>query len=390
MGNIPGWEFDVVSLDPYEAEMAEDHSLESYVKSHFGEIVRVDSPVYLRPLGGRFPCRFFPKACQRPDLFRFYKSKAVVAASSLDLTKYDIMVSRSQWHSSHLVAAELKGVYPELPWVVSMSDPWADSPFRQWRSGLREVNEALERNVLEGSDAVVVPSEYMASTLKDRYPSGVGRIEVVPHAYDSDLGYEDSRRSGDDDPVVMRCLGTFYGARTPDPLFQALVLLQNDHHIGSDDLRVEIIGSSIHSLARSPALEALPDGLVALRESVDHLAALGMMSTADVLIVIEAPLPDNPLLPAKLVDYLGSGTPVLGVAPEGEVARILRNTGDIVADPSDVPGIANAILKLINDVKQAKKDGTSMSSKTRNSQVQTFNIESIGPRLSAVFEAARG
>lgn len=52
-------------------------------------------------------------------------------------------------------------------------------------------------------------------------------------------------------------------------------------------------------------------------------------------------------MPLKVYEYLGAGRPVLALAPpDGETARVVRATGGLVADTSDVPRAAAAIVRL--------------------------------------------
>ena len=55
-------------------------------------------------------------------------------------------------------------------------------------------------------------------------------------------------------------------------------------------------------------------------------------------------------LPSKLVEYLGSGNPILGLTPErGASASMIRKANGLVAEPDDIAGIKRSLLQLIQE-----------------------------------------
>jgi hypothetical protein len=81
---------------------------------------------------------------------------------------------------------------------------------------------------------------------------------------------------------------------------------------------------------------------------VPYLESLRYISSADVLLLIDAPS-DGPsvFLPSKLIDYLGSGNPVLGITPEtGTSADLIRRVNGIVVDPLSIHEIADALESI--------------------------------------------
>jgi hypothetical protein len=92
-------------------------------------------------------------------------------------------------------------------------------------------------------------------------------------------------------------------------------------------------------------------GVVSVRETIPYLESLAAMKLADALLLLDAPLTNKKqsvFLPSKLVDYLGSGRPILGITPPaGASARVLRETGNQVCDIADEESICRAITALV-------------------------------------------
>ncbi|BDW97438.1 hypothetical protein MACH10_31230 [Thalassospira tepidiphila] len=77
---------------------------------------------------------------------------------------------------------------------------------------------------------------------------------------------------------------------------------------------------------------------------VPHVEALAKMQEADLLVLVDAPGAGKSFyLPSKLVDYLGSGQPILALCREGVVSTVVSSVGGMIADPSD----ANAVTTIL-------------------------------------------
>ncbi len=152
-----------------------------------------------------------------------------------------------------------------------------------------------------------------------RYPHRFReKAHVIPHCFEPQL-YPAERAPHDG--MAVRHIGHFYGARGIRPLLQAIRALRGARPGALDGVTFESIGR-----IREPEVVDVGafglDGLVRLRPGVGYRDSLREMRDADVLLLVEAPAATNLFLPSKLVDYLGSGTPILALTPpQGPAAR---------------------------------------------------------------------
>jgi len=75
-------------------------------------------------------------------------------------------------------------------------------------------------------------------------------------------------------------------------------------------------------------------------------------------------------IPSKFFQYLGTGNPVLALAPEGEVRDILTATrGGICVEPDDVAGASRALETLyegwVNGTAIAQPDASAVAAYER-------------------------
>ena len=344
---------DVICAAP-PVGMRQDHSLDGYTERHFGSITRIQP--------GR-PWRWAPlprlgRILTVPDPFVLLNGAARRAAITSGLGRYTALMTWSQWHSVHLVplALDLHGVR-RPPWLAHFSDPWARNPFRaDGPLGLR-VNRTLERRVLASADRVLFTSdETMQLTMGGHPDSWRAKARVLPHAFDPAL-YAGARRStGPQRDLIVRYVGNFYGPRTPEPLFRALVTLEARRPDALRGVRVEIIGSVEREARQTSVARSLVPGLVSIMPPVDYLTSLRLMEEADLLLIVDAPARISPFLPSKLIDYLGARRPIFGITPAGAAASLIESIGGWVADPTRPEEIAGVLERAFSAVAAGRAD----------------------------------
>lgn len=287
-----------------------------------------------------------------PDSQGWWVGKARKAGlEAIEGADFDVILSFGKPMSGHLVCLGLKK-QTGLPWVAHFSDPWVDNPYDAYQGFARAMNTRLERNVVSHADQVVFVSAETQDLVMQKYPSEWRiKTHVIPHYFDPCIYPEPGSRNS---KMVFRHIGTFYGHRTPEPLFQALCILKSQDTDVLKGVQFEMIGhchppSLIDHLLTAFNLQ----DCVAVQPLVPYVESLKLMVEGDVLVLIDAPIIDpNVFLPSKLVDYLGAGRALLGITPlRGPSADLIQRSGGIVVDPRDTEGIARAIYTYIQEYK---------------------------------------
>jgi glycosyltransferase involved in cell wall biosynthesis len=83
---------------------------------------------------------------------------------------------------------------------------------------------------------------------------------------------------------------------------------------------------------------------------IDYDDHLRVLKNADaLLLVLSRGERSRGWIPSKFFQYLGTGNPILAMAPEGEVREIVRETGaGVCVEPDDVAGASRAIEQLFD------------------------------------------
>jgi glycosyltransferase involved in cell wall biosynthesis len=238
------------------------------------------------------------------------------------------------------------------PFVSHFSDPWADNLLRPIRGVRAWRTRRAESRVVTRSARIVFTNTAAQQLVMGKYSGrDRDRARVIPHCFrQADYPASSPRHSG----YILAHVGTFFAGREPNCLLAALrILLEREKWLGQS-LRVRLVG------AVGPS-EAYPrDRLVGLLEEyeVSHLVeilpvlpykeSLAEMCRADCLVVVDVELPSSPYLPSKVVDYAGSGKPVLAISsPSSPTSKFVEAIGGEAFSHSQPEALAERLGELI-------------------------------------------
>jgi hypothetical protein len=288
---------------------------------------------------------WLPLLYQRPDIYRAWMRTAFRAIDrAASRHRFDAIVTFSFPTSTNLLGAWLKDRLG-VRWVSHNSDPWADNPLSRISRWTRTSHRRMERDSFAKADALLFPSDEMSAMYRQRYPDLAARVHTLNHSFDP-AAYPAavSKSSGIDRPCTLRYIGTFYGGRTPEPLYGALALLNPEDR---RRLRIEIIGGGRSAWSLRERY-GLTDSVV-IQPGVSYRESLRLMADSDVLLVIDAPSTEaSVFFPSKLADYIGAKRSILGISPPGTTRRILDDLGQPCHQPGDTQAIAKSLRAMVH------------------------------------------
>lgn len=374
LAGLSGWEVDAVCANHETHHVAIDSSLQDYIKRYLKTVVRVSPPEWIQSLPkGRMPTGRLKILGMLPDERVYTNPSMLKHLKSLDILKYDTILSWSNWVSVHLVAAKIKAKYPSVRWVSHFSDPWVDNPYKSFGFFTKYINRRMEKKVFTHSDSILFTSDESIEEVMKNYSLEITKKAVcVPHGFDKTL-YPTLTSGGRRDKIVLRHIGAFYGPRQPFVFFDALKLLERDV---LQRISVELIGSIQHPDHVREQLGGSLRDVVTIKPSVDYMKSLYLMKEADILFLIDAPAERSIFFPSKLVDYMGAQKPILGIVSEGASKRILNEIGAHTAAIDNPQEIMRKILELIeqHDLKRSKI----------YPNTEKYETQNIGPLLDLV------
>ncbi len=280
---------------------------------------------------------FAPYGLWRLPIFRtiaecWYYWKLLRTADAL-IKKHDIasVVSFANPQAANILGALIRKCY-RIKFIAHFSDPWFDNPYKTF-SHLGAIKvKFLEKFIVRNADHVVFTNDAIQAVVMKKYPrTWYTKTLVIPQAYNPD-DYPKTKTKNE--KYTIRYIGVCYKDRSPEFFFEGIRNALDKNPALRDRIVIEFIGATNPYAGFSDnAMNALINkymlsGIVRSLPAVSHRESLALMSSADALLVIDANFADTSARPSKLMDYAGSRTPIIGIAPHsGPIEQMLTRLG---------------------------------------------------------------
>jgi glycosyltransferase involved in cell wall biosynthesis len=250
--------------------------------------------------------------------------------------------------------------------------------------------------VVEAADRLVFTSSTAAEFTMSRYPQRLrAKATHVPHCYMPEL-YECDPAIGDsgadeasDRRLLARHVGNLRWNRHPEPLFRALLELQQQHPGALAEIRVDLLGLIDPAMLEGEAARALPANLVEVSAPVDYRTSLQAMRASELLLVTEVEATRSVDLHAKIVDYTGAGVPIVGIAPPGPTAELIAALGGWVGHPGRPEEGAAALRAGIGEAQRRRR--LEQPPPWGKPQVRgRYDAATVGGELAAIYRETAG
>jgi glycosyltransferase involved in cell wall biosynthesis len=268
-------------------------------------------------------------------------------ATKLIRNQPDVIYSRSFPLSSSVMALRLQEYY-KVPWIMHLSDPWADCPVEKYPSKKYQIHRTMERACLEKASYVCLTSELTIELYRKSYPEYSDKYLYFPNVYDSQDMKPNPHHFGDKIRVVYT--GGLVGSRNISYLLNALELLNSRNSEILNKFDFVFAGAMDRQSTRLFQQNTFPNiqhvGLL----SYDQAQAL--QRSADILLVIDNPV-DDPnhavFFPSKLLDYLMAQRRILAITPlEGTSHRVLDSINCNTFTHDDREGLVKELETIAN------------------------------------------
>ena len=344
---LPGYEVDVVTISHEKLGLQLDSSLDNTTERKFGKIHRVNPPFWCTPAIFKL-LRRFPLF---PDRYRLFNKRIFKRALDLEIHKYDVIMTWSQWHSVHSVGLSLKEYNPNIFWVAHLSDPWSCNPFLPSSSIFKKCQKFFEEKTFKNADQIHFTSaETLRVSLSGYDQAVISKAFTVPHAFSKRLVKSQSKKM-EGRNIKVRYTGNFYGERNPIALIKAFQsLMQQDIEI-LKNVQIEFFGAWLDVKNPSSYISSEYREKIRFRKTVNYKSSLKVMSEADLLLLIDAPSSESIFFPSKLVDYMSVERPIIAITPEGTTKNIVRSIGGFVISENSEELVGRGFLEAIKRYK---------------------------------------
>ena len=207
-------------------------------------------------------------------------------------------------------------------------------------------NRRHEAETIRMADHLVFTSNPARDLMLTDLPSAVrAKTSVVDHSWDPDLYPFDQPAANK--RIIIRHIGTLFGRRTPEHLFEAALLLLQQRPELAGTFAFHFVGKVLGEI-ETRAAQALPPGMFLQGEPVSYLRSLYLMATADALVLLEPDISFNYFVPSKLIDYVGADRPILALTPPGASRQVIERLQLDFCTPGNIPEIALALGRIVD------------------------------------------
>jgi glycosyltransferase involved in cell wall biosynthesis len=218
------------------------------------------------------------------------------------------------------------------PWVADFRDEWCG--FLSWGyesgGGRNRFAEGMEARVVQSAGKVVSVSYAITNNFKVRYPKEpASKFITIRNGFDpADFPPSLTQaRRGPTDKLRITFLGTIVRLHTPRYFLQAVADLARHDPTLPSKLEVHFYGR-VANEELSHFLQPELNGIVQNHGYLPHHECPRILCESDVLLVNVDDLPGAERVPTtKIYEYFAAQRHILSLAPEGETATLVRNSG---------------------------------------------------------------
>lgn len=255
-----------------------------------------------------------------PDLRKGWNSHAIRQAISWiqeEHPKYIITTGPPM--STHLIGQKLKTHFPGIQWIADFRDPWTDIYYYEklyptWFA--KKLDLKMELSVLQDADQIIGVSPFVTKLLQSKVSDNLkNKFHCLTNGFDPD-DYP-LRESLPPEEFTVCYTGTMADNYPVEGFVSAIEKLQEKYII-----RVIMVGKIApvirnHIASRIRYTHFI--GFVPHRQSVQYLQEASLL-----LLVLPSDPGARDIIPGKLFEYIGSGTPTLCIgAEQSDAGRIL-------------------------------------------------------------------
>ncbi len=281
----------------------------------------------------------------RPDRFLFYYPFFKKRLLQIDTKKYDFFMTRSQFHSSHLLGLFLKKKL-RIPWLAHFSDPWFNNPVQKKIFILEKISLFLQKKIFSKTDINMFPLKELKEYFNSQSDEDIEKKSIiVPHS----ISKISKKKRNLKKKITIRFFGKIYAGRKVKNTLIAISNLVNSNK----NIHAEFYVDDDFFINYEELIESFSS--IKFLSYLNYSNYLKKLNETSILILIDIDEAyGNLFFQSKLVDYLQSYRPILHIGKSLTYNKniILKNNGmSCTNDPVEIYKSLLAMLKKVDKFK---------------------------------------
>lgn len=305
---------------------------------------------------------------------------------SLNMNQYAAIICTYGPTGGTLLAKWLKQNYPDIPLIMDFRDPMF-SPFVP--QPYRSTYSHLQRDICNAADRIIAVTD----DLEDRICTGSGlreKCSVIPNGYDPEDFAEIEPKCSDKYSIVYT--GAIYKEHADfSPLFDALRELSAADAVQLENIVIDYIGYSGAVLEKQAAAHGFSDMIINHGPLPRRQTLAWQRGARQLLLTIWNQKNDGGYRPGKLLEYMASGRPVIGLVSGDTGNSVLRRTIEqgrfgIAHEGASAQADSAALRQYIADDYSRWKQGLEPELSPDSSYISSFGYPALAARVAALIE----
>lgn len=244
--------------------------------------------------------------------------------------------------SSAQIAGTITGILTRTPVYLEFQDPFIGSEMIVSKSA-SSVLEILEHFFMENAAQISVVTKKAGDDLVARYPK-LRRKILAEHPGSWDFGIRSDRSAPEGSAahkVLITHLGTLYGKRNLDSLFEAVDLLP-------EDLQGRIHIRNVGGVFVDKTEEYRTRNNFTEVSYMPRVASLKLAAESDILLLVQhTDSRSEETIPYKTYDYLNLNLPIFALVNNPELEALVLELGGTTADVKSPRDIARGLEGML-------------------------------------------
>lgn len=291
----------------------------------------------------------------------------------------DLIYSRADPKSSTILAYHLKKYY-NVPWILHMSDPWADCPIRKLKGTTYEMHDHWEKLCFTEANIISLTSLKTIDFYKAKYPEFEAKFRLFPNVYESNIEKSVRMNVSETGDKKFKLVYTGGLANERSPAFILQPLQELFTAIPSINDRIEVVFAGEMDLKNRSIFKSFNLPFVKWLGNISFSESRKLQNEADYLLAIDFIVDDNKyamFFLSKLLDYMLAGKRILALTVKGSTTdEFVKELGGDSCHRNDIPAIKDAILKALQAYES--KDISYLNRNTPNPKYEaSFNADRL-------------
>lgn len=305
----------------------------------------------------------------------------------------DALWSTGDPWSAHWVGKKLSTLYPDIFWMADFRDPWTVSKtnLKKRSAFASAVDRRVERNWIQKASMLSFTTNNTQELYQEHYSELNLQTTTIYNAFDrklfNNVDEESADLNFDREKLNIVFFGRFRRLSPARPVIDILSELTSKNPSAAEKISVHSFGPFSDSDGTYLVEKGL-ENCFDTHEPVPVEQALQVLKQADILL-LSTNLERKAIIPAKLWDYLAAERPILSIAPNPEIKKILDQTGTGRQYP---PQKTEKLADILNKCIIAKKKGKALPIPFASDQqkIDQYSAKSATAKLVNILEQHTG